>query len=122
MTALFADYLPKTNCPPADANESFEVVYHVVKKPDLADCDFRTAVEANLHHDGDPCQRCSISIFTDLSDVSKFLDFFPYMRRRHLAEGYIPPAAGKIKKLPSQYHRIALGGRTKTLTGKATLR
>lgn len=89
-------------CPPPTATDGPKHLFRVVAGLKPAASDFRTAYEQGVFLDGDPCQRLSLSCFTDRTDAAKLMRKVPHFRGYHICEGVIPAGEGLHLATPSR--------------------
>ena len=83
-------------CPPEAAEPADAVVYRNVKKNPVNPKDLRTTQEANpTRTDGDPCQRCGISVYTKFEDAQHHRKLFRGLGK-FIAKGQLQAAHGAL--------------------------
>lgn len=92
------------DCPPQDAIASVYEVYRFLEGDGITASDFLTvrdkAPERRFPEDEKECRACSLSVFTDRSEVLRLQRRVPRWRKA-IAIGQLDETSGKLKHTPS---------------------
>ena len=101
LAVVDADPWPE-GCPPEDALDANGIVYYIVRENPCVAGDFQTVHERKENR-GDPCNRCGLSVYTDLGDVRHNARKYPKLGSL-IARATLSPEHGKIKQTGKRSH------------------
>ena len=94
----FSEKLP-LHCPPEDASSAVGRIYRFVRQDPPSRKDMQSWEEEGRNSgQGDPCQRCALSILVDEGDIASARAAVPVFRKRKVAVATMLAAHGCIKQ------------------------
>jgi hypothetical protein len=96
-TSSFGSHMPSA-CPPTEAGPAQLPLYRLVPAGELTDDGFKTTAEEEGCQDGDPCQRHSISTYSDIRRVEKMKERATHWADHSVAVGTPPFEAGVVMR------------------------
>ena len=99
--AIEVDPLPP-GCPPPDATDGPKRLFRLAAGLEPAASDFRTAYERGAYRDENPCQRRSLSCYSDVADADALRRRVRHFKTHHICEGVVPAGEGLHLATPSR--------------------
>lgn len=92
------DFYP-ADCPPADAEDTGGVVFHLVTDDPMPQSDlYNTAFHRDVFAKQDECLRVSLSCHREIEDSRELMAVVPRLSDRKVARAELEPEYGKIKQ------------------------